>query len=356
MEDERANDLPIQQEPTEQELIQQEPIQQEPAEPTAVDAEQAATPNATPDSGAIEPASAPSAVSAGIPRFIHLILDVALGFCILMVVGIFALVFHRFASNLALPFAVGLFFVVALTRAIWSKLNPWVEGIAISLGAFIPVSLVAVVFHSGILLLFGLGLALALICGAAAQTQRFLRRRQWVNGAATVAALVLVLIAGKYALPRLAFSPGMRTMNQPAPRFTVTMLDGTLVRLDSLKGRVVVLDFWGTWCGPCMAEMPTVQKVHRAFAANRDVVFLAVNAGWEDDTGDKVRAFTERKHLDVPVAMDTNRAVRDFSIDALPTLVVIDRQGHIRMEETGYDQDEPLESELTGRIQSLLKE
>jgi thiol-disulfide isomerase/thioredoxin len=243
-----------------------------------------------------------------------------------------------------------------MVRSIWSKLNPWIEGIAMSLGAFFPLALVAVAFQGRILMVLAYGVTLALICGSGAQVERFLRRRQWAGSAATAAALVVILVAAKHVIPRVGFTPGQRTMNEPAPRFTVAMLDGTPVTLDSLKGRVVVMDFWGTWCGPCLAEMPAIQKVHRTFASNSNVVFLAVNAGWHGDSADTVRSFVERRHLDVPVALDPDGATRQLKVDALPTLVLIDRQGRIRLEEAGFDMDEPLESNLTGQIQRLLQQ
>lgn len=335
MQDERADDVPI---------------QQETAEPAAGEPGQAATECAD------LPSPGPSPASTGVHPLIHMIIDLGVGFCLLIVVGTFALAFHRVAPNLALPFAIVVFFVVAMARSIWSKLNPWTEGIAISLGAFFPIALVGLAFQGTVLTVFAYGFMLALICGSGAQTQRFVRRRQWAGSAATVAALVVVLIAAKYVIPRTGSSLGRRTMNEPAPRFTVTMLDGRPVTLDSLKGRVVVMDFWGTWCGPCLAEMPAIQKVHRNFASNSNVVFLAVNAGWHGDDADTVRSFVERRHLDLPVALDPDGAVRQMKVDALPTLVLIDRQGRIRMEEAGYDASEPLESDLTGKIQRLLQQ
>ena len=80
-----------------------------------------------------------------------------------------------------------------------------------------------------------------------------------------------------------------------------------------------------------------------------------MNPGWHGDTADTVRAFVERKRIDVPVALASVGTTSSFAIDGLPTLIVIDRKGHIRMEDVGYDEDEPLESELTGQIEGLLK-
>jgi len=290
-------------------------------------------------------------------RWLSLVLDLVVGLGTLILAPMVVLFFYLVGLRQPAAVAGAVFFVAALVRAIWSKANPWVEGAAIALGAFFPAALIAVAaFDGGQPRMWGFGASLALICGGGAQTQRFLKKRNWAAGAGTAAALVVVLfVLGKFALPRLSMPLGQRTMNEPAPRFTVTMLDGTAVTLDSLKGRVVVLDFWGTWCAPCMAEMPTIAMVHRHFQSNANVVVLAVNPGWHDDTADTVRTFVVRKHLDLPIALDDARAWKLMKVEALPTLVVIDRQGHIRMEEIGYDEDEPLETDLTGEIESLLK-
>lgn len=320
-------------------------------------------PNADPNSGANpdEGIGGPSVVApqipatATVPPLIGLVLDLGVGFCALIVLAIALLVFHRSAGRMWVPLTGVVFFVAAMMTALWSRLNPWIDGMATSLGAFFPVALVAVVaLHSNGLRLLGFAVALALVCGAGAQTQRLWKGRQWLAGAGMAVAVIAVLVVGGKLMPGLMTPLGQRTMNEPAPRFTVTMLDGTPVTLDSLKGRVVVMDFWGTWCEPCMAEMPTIVKVHRQYRSNADVVFLAVNAGWHGDTDDQVRSFVQRKHLDVPVALDPDGVVRTMKVDGLPTLVLIDRQGHIRMEEMGYDADEPLETELTGRIEALL--
>ena len=287
---------------------------------------------------------------------ISLGLDLVVGFGTLIAAVILLALFHRVTSHVLLPIAGGIFFVAAMIRGIWGKLNPWMEGFAISLGALFPAALVMVAtMHGANLMLWGAAILLVPICGAGVQAQRFWKQRRLWAGAGTVVALfAVVFLAGKFALGWLA-GVGVHTMDRPAPRIGVTMLDGTPVTLGSMKGHVVVLDFWGTWCEPCLEEMPTIAKLHRFYQGNGDVMFLAVNAGWSDDTADKVRTFVERRHLDLPVALDTDDTTRRLGIDGLPTLVVIDPQGHIRMEAVGYNEGEPLEYELTGQIDALLK-
>ena len=296
----------------------------------------------------------PTQASDPLKRFFSLLLDLVTGFCSLIVLAVVLVILHRIARQAFVPLTCGLFFIAAMTKAIWSELNPWAEGVAISLGAFFPVALVTVAAGHGGARLLGFGLGLALVCGAGAQTQKLFASQHRLAGFSTaVAFLALLMMANRLVVPML-MSLGQRTMNEPAPPFTVTTLDGSRVTRDSLKGRVVVLDFWGTWCEPCMAEMPAILKVHRHYQANSDVAFFAVNAGWHDDTADKVRAFVDRKHLDIPVALNPAGATKLLEVNALPTLILIDRRGNIRMESVGYDPDVPLETQLSSKIDELL--
>ncbi|MGA9984459.1 MAG: TlpA disulfide reductase family protein [Acidobacteriaceae bacterium] len=324
------------------------------ADPSPVDPGASAPPPSVDPAAEIHPLASPAAVSA-IDRLTSIALDFAVGFGALFLLGIFLLLAMILHARSYFPLAAFLFFAVAMARAVWSRMNPWIEGLAISIGASTPVALVALAVGARPLRVGAAVLGFALLCGAGSQTTRFLRTRRATPAAATVLAIVvLVLLAAKYLpIPALP-TPGMRTMDKPAPALTLSMLDGAPVSLPSLKGRVIVLDFWGTWCGPCMAEMPAVLKVHRRYQSNKEVVFFAVNTGWEDDTADKVRDTVKQKHMDIPIAFDT-AASKIFGVQALPTLIVIDRRGHIRVENTGYSETEPLDTDLAKQIDALLQ-
>lgn len=290
-------------------------------------------------------------------RLTSVAVDFTLGFGTLLLLGVvyvIALVLHLDAF---VPLGAVLFFLVAAVRAVWSKVNPWLEGLAVGLGASVPVGLFGLAITSHPLRLAAAVLGVTVICGAGAQTTHFLRARQNVLAAVTVALLVpLVYFGSKHIpMPKLP-SPGLTTMDTPAPAFTLAMLDNPApLTLNSLRGRVVVLDFWGSWCEPCMAEMPSVLKVHREYQSNKDVVFLAVNPGWHDDTLDKIRTAVREKHIDMPIALDNTGASKTLDVAALPTIMIIDRDGHIRMRNTGYSVTENLEDELSDQIDQLLK-
>lgn len=340
-----------------------EPIVQAAAEPDAQPAWQQTGPGA-PDENVPLEAGLFWPAPAAAPRRLHpvasLAIDLGVGLSalvpLIVILGI-AVLAHLFSARSLprmIPITAVFFVAVAMVRAIWSRMNPWIEGLFIGLGASIPLLAFAVAGAGRPLRIAAFVAALAIVCGAGAQITRFLKAGQKpLAGAVAVALAVLVAFATKYTpMPTLP-TAGLRTMDSPAPTLTLAALDGNPVALGSLKGRVVVLDFWGTWCEPCMAEMPSVVRVHDKYQANPNVVFFAVNPGWHGDTADKIRNTARQKHIDLSLALDRPAALA-FGVEALPTLIVIDRQGHIRVENSGYDPGEDLEGELSGQIDQFL--
>lgn len=118
---------------------------------------------------------------------------------------------------------------------------------------------------------------------------------------------------------------GMILAGSRAANFTLKTLEGEPVTLDEARGKVVVLDFWATWCGPCRRELPTIEKLRAEFAGK--VAFFGVN---DEDSG-TVREFLKKNHYELAVLMDGKRQVhRQYGVSAIPTLLIIDRQGVIR--------------------------
>jgi thiol-disulfide isomerase/thioredoxin/outer membrane lipoprotein-sorting protein len=131
---------------------------------------------------------------------------------------------------------------------------------------------------------------------------------------------------------------------QPASDFTLeTLTDGKPVQLSSLKGRVVLLDFWATWCGPCRRWLPIVEKAHRDYAAKGLSVF-AVN---EREPESKVRAYLGKQKLDLPVLMDRSGAVGStYRASSIPLTVVVGRDGNVLRVMVGLHDAEDLEDVL----------
>lgn len=143
--------------------------------------------------------------------------------------------------------------------------------------------------------------------------------------------------------------PGEQRMlltGERAGNFRLKTLDGQAVALDSLRGKVVVLDFWATWCPPCREELPSVEKLHKEFGDA--VAFYGVN----DEESPAVKRFVTQNKYEMPVLMDSQRDVhRQYGVQAIPTVLIIGADGVIRQHYIG-GRDEGV---LRKAIQEALK-
>ncbi len=114
-----------------------------------------------------------------------------------------------------------------------------------------------------------------------------------------------------------------------APDFTLKTVQGEVMSLGELRGQVVVLNFWASWCLPCRAEMPTLQRIAEEYAS-QGVVVLGVNSTVQDIPGD-VAAFLERHGITFPILLDLEgKVTRLYEIRSLPTTFFIGPDGVIR--------------------------
>ena len=117
-----------------------------------------------------------------------------------------------------------------------------------------------------------------------------------------------------------------------APDFSLAALDGGDVRLSELRGRVVVMEFWATWCGPCRYSSPSLEVMYRKYR-DRGVTILLVN---QAESPEEIRTWAEGRFT-APMLLDAQQAVaRQYRVTGLPTLFIIDQQGMIRYHEAGY--------------------
>ncbi|MEJ5993939.1 TlpA disulfide reductase family protein [Pedobacter sp. Du54] len=105
-----------------------------------------------------------------------------------------------------------------------------------------------------------------------------------------------------------------------------------IISLGDLDGKIIFLNFWATWCPPCLAEMPSVNKLHEQFGSDQDVVFLLVDA---DGDFKKAQAYMDRKKYKMPVYAVASKLPAQIFKGSLPTTIVFDKKGRISYNETG---------------------
>ncbi len=126
------------------------------------------------------------------------------------------------------------------------------------------------------------------------------------------------------------------------------MLDGKNVTLESLKGKVVVLDFWATWCGPCVKSLPDVKKVIDSYPES-SVTLITIN---QNESKTKIKSFLKTRELDLAVVLDDGEISESFDVQAIPQTVIIDAAGKIRFVKVGVSND--MQKKLRTAIDSLL--
>ena len=174
-------------------------------------------------------------------------------------------------------------------------------------------------------------------------------------------ALIAVIIAAILLLPSCGSRGGKAAADtesttlvkagDKAPDFTVEMFDGTKTSLAELKGKVVLLNFWATWCPPCRQELTRVQKDIIDRFAGRNFVFLPISRG---EKREDVAAFREKTGYTFPMGLDPSQAIYDrYASNYIPRNFLIGADGKVVLATVGYDPEEF--DEMIKTIEKILK-
>jgi thiol-disulfide isomerase/thioredoxin len=153
---------------------------------------------------------------------------------------------------------------------------------------------------------------------------------------------------------KMASNP-RRARENYAPEFSFTSLSGEQVSLDSLQGKVVLLDFWGTWCGPCVESVPDLRQLHKKYANDPSFVLIGISSDRDDDVW---REFTQKNKMAWPQYRDKDgKILRAFRIGSFPTYVILDHEGIIRHRSVGmtWSRASSLDSEIKKQIKLIAK-
>ena len=116
-------------------------------------------------------------------------------------------------------------------------------------------------------------------------------------------------------------------LSGPAPDFTLKSRDGKNVRLSELRGQVVMINFWASWCGPCRQEMPHLEAIHNEYV-DYGFTLLGINVDEKQELAEKLLA---QIPVSFPILFDPSSSVsKQYNVDAMPTTILIDRDGNLR--------------------------
>jgi peroxiredoxin len=162
------------------------------------------------------------------------------------------------------------------------------------------------------------------------------------------AGIVLLMVS----LASYAEAPGTiaaTAVRKAAPDFTLTDSKGGAIKLSDFKGKVVLLDFWATWCGGCKVEIPWYVEFQDKY---KDRGLATIGVSMDEDGWKAVKPFLEKTKINYPVVIGNENLGKLYKVDAMPMTLLIDREGKIAASHVGLVNKASFESEIQGLLQS----
>jgi len=149
---------------------------------------------------------------------------------------------------------------------------------------------------------------------------------------ANIFASILILLIFSSSIPGKIKRP------YPAPEFEMQTFEGGTVFSESLKGKIIVMEFWDTFCSPCRRLMPSFEELVDKYNDNSDVVIWQVNAGWE--TFEKAKTFVDKKQFDLNFSYMEKKTSKKLKVRELPCTIIIDQEFNVVYKHAGCEEDE----------------
>ena len=181
------------------------------------------------------------------------------------------------------------------------------------------------------------------------------RKPTKINYGMLIAFVTATTFIALHEVPKLLENKLSETHNESVDPFTIIDMEGNKIQSTDLKGKVVILDFFGTWCRPCIQELVELNKIHQEFANENDVVFFVINTAEAGDTIEKMNKFINKHDYPFNFAFDVDQALVDqFDLYGVPYLFIFDKEGRSRFVHVGYNQGESnFVKTVTGVIEGL---
>jgi peroxiredoxin len=157
--------------------------------------------------------------------------------------------------------------------------------------------------------------------------------------------IVALVVTGVVLMPAWSENSGA------APNFTLTDRDGNTVSLEDLRGQVVMINFWASWCCPCREEMPLLEQIHQRY---QPLGFTLLGVNVEENSSDAVSWLKDRP-VSFPILFDPDNGVSKlYDVVAMPSTVIVDRQGNVRFLHHGYQAG--YEDDYQDQVRALVRE